>query len=320
MKHFIKKILWFILPVLLPLLVILLSIELILEKYPSTFQYKAQYIKQNSNTISIIFLGSSHTQNAINPEYITSYNAANLAFGSQDYKLDMQLLNHWIGRLPKLKYVVFDLSYHSLEFENPPNYYVNTLYLKYYHINNFTKKTSLFNRSVFLSRPSLYLELLKYRNNIPNINKFGFSTESALWEKELDRFKNLNYDTTFINADLNNIFINRHREENIHAYYKNSFRLLNMIKRCIRNHMQPIILIPPVYQSYYLEMTPSKKERRDNFLRIIKKKYPQIIIINYENNSIFSVTDFINEDHLNPIGAKKFTQIVDSIIIEQKMP
>lgn len=47
----------------------------------------------------------------------------------------------------------------------------------------------------------------------------------------------------------------------------------------------------------------------------VKEKYSNVLILDSETDSIqFTERDFINENHLNPYGAKKFTAIVNRAI------
>jgi len=305
MRRFLKNVLFFVIPFLL----LFIGVEVYLEQYPSTFQLKVKYINSNKNIIEILILGSSHNQNAINPEYLSNFKSANLAFGSQDLQLDNKLLEKYISQLPHLKYVILELSYYTLEYKNDNNYERNNLYLRFYHINNFGRKTNILDYSIFLSNPKLNLFIKKTA-----VNKYGFATELSKFEKEFNRFKNLNYDENLIKKDTDNIIITRHKYENIIAYNENIKIFENMIKLCIRNNVKPIILIPPVYISYYEEMLPKKKQRRDDFAKYIIEKYSSVILFNFEYSNNFLVTEFKNEDHLNPAGAEKFTKIIDNLL------
>ena len=71
----------------------------------------------------------------------------------------------------------------------------------------------------------------------------------------------------------------------------------------------------PLYPTY-IENKISKKEARfKNYIQELISKY-SINYHNFENSNQFKVTDFSNEDHLNDVGAEKYTKIMDSIINE----
>mgnify|MGYP000306610883 CR=1 FL=1 len=117
MKKFLYKTLLFSAPVLL----LFLAIELFVVFKPNSFNTKAKYI-QNNLDVEAVFLGSSHTQNGINPEFM-HLKTANLAYGGQDYALDSALFFKYASKLQDLKYVFLEMDYHSLEHTNLTNYF-----------------------------------------------------------------------------------------------------------------------------------------------------------------------------------------------------
>src|SRR5690242_10776159 len=116
----------------LPVLIILVLCEAYIQTKKNTFNQKANFLFSNSD-IDGIALGSSHVQAGINPRFFDS-KVANLAYGSQDLKLDLALLKKSIGQCRNIKFVILELSYHRLTKVNPDKYWRNALYQKYYHL------------------------------------------------------------------------------------------------------------------------------------------------------------------------------------------
>ena len=103
MKKFISKLFRFSLPfIIFSLICLVIHLFIILSS--NTFNLKAKYIKENPD-VEILFLGSSHTQNGINPEFINK-KTANLAYGGQDYFYDYELFFKFAPKLKKLKYII----------------------------------------------------------------------------------------------------------------------------------------------------------------------------------------------------------------------
>lgn len=315
-ERFLQKVLLFIIPIV----ILVACVEGYLQYYPSTFQLKARYIKSNKANIKVLILGSSHSEAAINPEYFSTDYVSNLAYGGQDLQLDAELLKRYVGELPHLKYVCLELSYHTLEFSNSPEYERNTLYLRFHDINNFGRKNNLHDYSILFTNPKLYLTFLNPLSPKVPMNKYGFATELSPFDEGHHRFERLKYDSDAISRDRNNMFILRHKYEDLKTYEKNKVIFENMICECIHRHIKPIIIIPPVYQTYYEEMLPAKKARRDKLVEDCIRKYPSVTLFNCENNRDFLITDFINEDHLSPQAAKKFTLKIDSVIHAMEYP
>lgn len=310
MKPFIKKFLIFI----VPLIVCLIYVETYLQFYPSTFNLKAKFLKSHKKDITTVILGSSHNQEGVNPEYFTKEVVANMAFGGQDPQLDSRILHKYIDQLPKLKYVFLELGYHTLETEDSYNNQRNNLYLRFHGINNFGRRVYPNDYSIFLPYPKLYAEFLNPFLEKTAVNKYGFATELSKFETGLQRFSNLNFDPRLIDKDTVNLFITRHKNEDLEAYKKNKQIFEEMIALCVKHKVTPVVLLTPVYFTYYETMVPEKKQRRDDFMNYLKNKYPSTLIIDYENSREFKITDFTNDDHLIPSGAKTFTIKIDSIL------
>ena len=283
---------------------------------PSIFKLKADHFKENKSKIDGLILGSSHNMEAINPEYVNSFHFSNLAMGSQDIRIDSTLFESSIAQLPQLKFVIFELSYHTLEFNRTtPNYSRNSFYLRFHNINLFEREVSIKDYSVILPNPKLFVNFIFREKTL--INKFGFITAIPS-HYGLSRFKKLNYNENIILKDTANILITRHKNENIVAYYKNTKAIDYMINICVQKKIIPIVIATPVYKNYYQSYLPSKETRRKNYILQFIKKYPSSIFLNYEQDPRFKVTDFKNEDHLNPRGAEKFSKILNDTLLAIK--
>lgn len=292
-------------------IILIFGIEYYLENFSSTFKIKYDYIKNERQEIEVLALGSSHIQNGINPKFITKYKMVNLAFGGQTIILDQKILAKFIDSLPSLKYVILELGYQSLEKRNKSDYHRNSLYLRFYKINNFGRNINLKDYSIFLSKPKLYLNYFNPFSEKLNINKFGYKTTLSLGA---DRFRRLNYDKELINSDVNNIFIKRHKYEDLEAFTHNTEVFEKMLVLCKKRNVIPIVIIPPVYYSYYRQMIDAKKLRRDSFIDELKNRYINMIVFDYEQDKRFIITDYKNEDHLNPSGGEKFSKILNDTL------
>ncbi|MBN2663205.1 MAG: hypothetical protein JXR68_06110, partial [Bacteroidales bacterium] len=293
MKKFVYKTVLFFSPFLLFFGIL----ELYLSLYPSVFKQKSMQIEHYKDSVTVLVLGSSHNQDAIIGDNVLTEKVLNLAISGQDLKLDYLLLKKYISTLNKLKYVIIELSYHTLEYYNNSDYFKNTLYLRYFGINNFNRCIRLKDLSIFLSSPNFYLKFIK--------NKFESNNSST--EDIEDKFFEINYDTIFIQNDTNNIFINRHKYENIENFSKNCLILYDIVEICTKNNIQVYFVSTPTYKTYFDAMLPTKFKRRNDVIKKIEKKFDGIVFLNYENSMKFNIYDFKNEDHLNNLGAKKFT-------------
>lgn len=312
MIQFLRRFCLFILPVIL----FIVGVEIYLGQYPSTFQKKATYFETHKDSISTLILGSSHNQAAFHLEYFEELTAVNLAFGNQSLMLDSLLLVKLLDELPELKVVVFELAYHTLELETSTEYHRNNLYLRYYGVNPFGRKVKLSDYSIFFSNPTFYVDYLNPFKKELKTNEFGYLLENPDPLTSNYSFLQLDYDSTKILMDTSNLIIQRHRYEDVRAYNRNVITFEGMIGYCSDKGMIPVIVSPPIYRNYYSMMIPEKEQRRLDFIQSLKEQYPSLIV--FDENlkpTDYSVKWFRNEDHLNEVGAKKYSKFIEKKLI-----
>lgn len=220
MKKFILNIFKFSSVFILPVILFFIYAEIFLSSYPTIFKLKADYLNSNRSNIEILTLGSSHNKDAFNPEYITNYKMANIAFDGQDFKIDSALFSNFIKKMPNLKAVVFELSYHSLEHRNEEDYFRNTMYLRYYDLNLFSRKIFLNDYSIYLSNPKWYTRFLNPFKEKAPLNKYGSLKSFFSLGDNPQVFSDYNFESKIIDADSTNELIIRHKYEDLSVYKK----------------------------------------------------------------------------------------------------
>lgn len=285
-------------------LAILILIEVLLFLDKSAFSNKARYLKNEKENIEIVILGTSHNQNAINPNLFNKTTTINLAYGSQDLNLDLLLLKKVASQCPKLKTVIIELSYHSLEFTNPKNYWRNNLYTRFYNIYpEGNIRYNIFNYSIFLSNPTFFIDY--YIKNSAERNNYLIDVKGFIINDFDGRFLENNFDTLQIKkTDL--IAQNKFNYRDNIALVKNKKIIRSIIELTNKNKLNLIFISPPVYKTATQHYLNEKLEERS----ILLKNYPNIIFLNYEQDKNFTVEDFKNDDHLNTTGANKFTKLL----------
>ena len=84
-----------------------------------------------------------------------------------------------------------------------------------------------------------------------------------------------------------------------------------MLEYLQKEELNVVICTIPMYTTYLQQRTPEILERRNSVLQMIQKKYPKVRILNKETDTLnYNVKDFTNPSHLNPDGAKKFSQML----------
>ncbi len=310
MHRFIFKLFVF----LLPIIVSFVALEIFLFKYPNTFNTKAFHLKENLD-IETLFLGSSHSQNAINPVSIIS-KSANLAYGSQDYQLDSAIFFKHINKLKNLKHLFIEVDYHSLEDMRSKSYFRLAWYYRYYGI--VMKKISLVEKlSLFASSPSFFknhlLEYLNINRFKYKLNEAGFTTNSFP-----GAFKELSYDR---NKIMNSAYarINKsHFKISLKNYSSNRTKICAVINMAQSKNIKVTLLKTPLFTSYKQFFDEKKLLRRNNFIDSLLLKNKNIRLLDLENDIRFKIEDFKNDNHLNPNGAEKMSSIINEYLLTKK--
>lgn len=309
MKLFVKKVLFWFLPVAL----LYLAAEVYISVYPNNFNTRAAYIQNNAD-VSAVFFGSSHTQYGLNPEFLEA-KTANLAYSGQDYQIDNALFFKYVPRLRKLKYVFLEFDYFSLEEKIPHQFFKIPWYYKHHGFQiepvSFLNKISLYSSSpTFFNR---YLaDKLNPFSESPAVNRFGFTVHDNTGD-----FFTLNFDSLKIEKSAAKRLKDRHAEESIKNYTFNKAKLEEILTYCKAHDLQVVLVKFPVFKTYRERYNPKKLMRSQKCLDSLKKAY-DLTILDFESDSDFNLNDFKDDDHLNESGAEKLTKKINLFLNKNK--
>lgn len=293
----------------IPVVIIYGTIEILVSEIPTSYKIIGKLIDNEAQNFEIAIFGSSQMRNGINSKYIDN-KTINLSSTSQHHNTDFNILKQTKGRFTNLKTVVLEMSYGHFELPHNSEYFwKNNLFLKYYKVNNFGRTTSVFDNLIFSSRPAFFSKLFTdhYVKNKSNytFNKFGFDVNNFE-----GIFKKKNYDDSILVKTQVKI----ERREYLKLFYKNVDFFYTTLDYCEKENLNIIICSTPLYKTYRDLRNPNILRRRDSIISEIKKKYPNIIFLNVENDKDFQTKLFKNENHLNPDGAKVFTQKLNILL------
>jgi hypothetical protein len=294
----------------IPIVVLAVGLEIYFRNVENAFKIKADFHKQNIDKIETLVLGTSHSQNGINPKYFDNL-TSNLSFGSQDIQLDSALLFHYVDKMKNLKNIIIELDYHRLDIENDKTYFRLPWYYIYHQVEIYSIKP--------LNRVSLYssntdffnlnlMNSLKGATKKQKINKFGFVEENYT-----NDFLPLNYDSVHIFKTASERLKNRHQEDSEQSRIKNKKRLDAMINYSMKKGLTAYVVSTPLYETYRNHKSVLKDSYRKKYIDSLVT-HSKIKYINLEDSPIFTLKDFSNDDHLNDTGAKKYTLLLNEII------
>ena len=305
-----KKFVFRLLLIAIPLAIFFISMEYYC-RTQTNFGIKKKYLDSNSDQIELLILGSSHNQNAINPEFLNG-KACNLAFGGQPISIDYYLLEKYIDKMPKLSTVVLEFSPHRFYNDLVPSEWNGHIYSVLYNIKHKTEPISLKNYSLVFSDYTFFSSIFydycnpyafKYKTN-----QYGFVTNDFN-----DRFEKLKYDTALINKTYTMQ----------HSFYSRANFILNKefyikaIRKCQEKGVKVIFITPPFYKTYTEKIPINAKHEVDSLAADFVAKYG-VKYFDYSSDNRINIYDFKNDNHLNSTGAEKFTKLINTEIFGNK--
>ena len=295
MKKFILNFLLFSFPIIFLFLLFIL----LLPTVPNDYSYKNNYLIKNAEKIEVLILGSSHSYYGINPSYF-SFNAFNSAHVSQDLKYDLLIFNKFKNHLKNLNFVILPISYFtffSLLEESKENWRIQ--YYNIYYLNKFVEIDKI---NIKGSIESIIKYYILHKSNI-NVNQLGFNNRD---KKKQNITKS--FEITGKEAAL------RHTENNFNHLILNRKRLEQLLNHCIYANIKVILFTPPALDFYTKNLNLQQLEIAEKTLSEISRSYKNVSYYNLLNDKRFDKQDFYDADHMNYLGAKKLSNILDEMV------
>lgn len=306
MSNFLRKLLVFF----IPLALFFIAINCYIDYNSAMFRNKANYLHKNKAEIETVFFGSSHTQDGINPVFM-SKPASNMAYNTQENKINFLLFERYVNEMPKLKQVVFEFDYFTLE--QPLDFIKHNepLYRKFHNISG--NPNWLYDFIAPVTDIHFYMNYI-FESTRYKMNNNYYVNEAGYIEKD-DKlvFNTMNYDSLVIEEGAPARLATRHVYEFINEIEPNTHLIDSIIRHCEKKNIDLIFLGLPKYHTYIDRKRPAKMARRQHYLDSVLVN-TQVKYFDFEQDPRFRSVRLYNDDnHLNPDGAKKFTLIVDSI-------
>ncbi len=309
LRKFVVHIIMFFIPVIM----ICITLELLTRNLPHRFAYIAQQIETEKDNIEVLVLGSSQMKRAINPEWMEKPTTS-LTAASQHHNTDFKIYRSLRQRLPKLHTVVLELSYAHLELpHNTDDFWKNSVFLEYYKVDCFDRPTWFKDRLIYFSNPAFFSHAIHNHylssKKQHQFNKYGF---------EQDRFEGLFSSLDYNEEKIENTKVKVYAKMHKDVFSSNSTYLLGMLDTLADDRMNVILVNVPLYKSQLRKRAGAVVQRRDSLIDVIAERYRNVRLLEVETDTLgFNVNDFINFNHLNAKGAKKFTETLEKLINEK---
>lgn len=288
--------------IIAPIIIVALSLEVILRMLPSEYRAKSNYLDKNSNKIETLILGNSHAFYGINPEYLSGYsfNAGHL---SQPLKYDVEILKKYHNNWENLHTIVLNISYLAFYWDLLDSYqdYRIKDYVLYYKMPSHSLKyySEVLSCSFEINLRRIASSIIKNKKLISNENGWGNDYHSS-------KAENLVFTGTSA-AKRHTITDHKNLPSNI-EYFK------YIINFCNQRNIRLILFTAPGYESYYNNLD---EKQLNSTYELVEKLTLDCNNCEYHNmlyHKDFVAEDYFDGDHLNEIGAKKFTLLMKEII------
>lgn len=296
---------------ILPLCFLFGFVEYKLKKIPNGYNKKRELLESQLDSINVLALGASQTLFAVNPDYF-SCKGFNLSNVSQSLYYDTQLTLKYIDKMKNLKCVIVSISYYTFWYQLSDgidewrDYY-------YFHFWDIKYPDLKFDDPKIYSLIMLYTPQtsLGYAKRFFNINLSENLSQNG-W---------LKIDTISNNQNISE----KSGKDRVEFHDKNRFvfrfkettsMLENFVNECQKRKIDVVFITTPVLPTYYKYTNPVINQKNTNAINELCKKY-DCKYFDYFRDGRFTNKDFNDNDHMNFIGAEKFSKILDTDIVSK---
>lgn len=301
-----KKLLIHISLFLIPVLTVWILAEVFYRTVPNNYTYKHEQISKKDD-IEILILGDSHTFYGINPEWF-SLKAYNLSNVSQTIYFDKLLLEKYINNLPNLKYVIISVEYTTLSQEDNTQ---EDIWRKYFYASQMDLNVPLIN----WYNPKKYSLALtrKFDKTWQTCNEYH--KNGTLISCDANGWGNT-YLSTVDDLEMSSLahVVAKKHEDNSMDFSLNTERVQKMIDLCKAKNIKVLLVNMPSVPEYVSLLNDEKWKKIDSVCNAFEHNNKNVSRIDLLKDKQFVLEDFQDADHLNNLGAKKCTLIINQYL------
>lgn len=279
-----------------------MTMETLLRSIPNDYNFKKNYLMNNSNNISKLFLGSSHTYYGINPDFISG-NAFNASHISQSIDIDYEIIKKYKNNWSELKYIIIPIDYFTLfsRLSNGIEFWRVKNYNLYYDMQ-LSNKLSDNSELISINLKSNIKRIISYyvlNKTSITCSALGFGNN---YKKNNDLFK------TGTTAAL------RHTKKDLSKLNESIKILKEIINFAYKNNIEIVFYTSPAYKSYVSNLNVNQLDLTISTITELVNNNNNCTYFNLLEDSNFYSSDFRDADHLNLEGAKKLSLRIDELI------
>lgn len=304
MKLFFVKLIFF----LLPLLTGFFLLEKKLFTIPNSYNKKKQNLEEKGPEIKVLVSGSSQALYGINPAFF-SVPAYNIANSSQSLYYDSAIVLNEIEKLSLLKCLLITVSYFSLYYrlEDSEEAWRIYYYYQFWRIDNNRNRFDIRKySSVALYTPGVTASLFfnRFKTDFTN----GILDNGYIWRDSSGNYNNINEESGRERVKFHNSLIEKGSYEDVSRICE------NLVRQMTRRGIKVVLVIPPVFETYSKYLNPQVLLKNQKFFKNLCADN-NALLFDFSQDKRFEKRDFLDNDHLNFIGAQKFSTIINNEIL-----
>ena len=305
-KRFLIKIIIFFIPIL----TILGYFEIKLRDIPNSYNTKRAFFESQLGKLEVLVLGSSHGLTGINPAFFKN-KGFNLSNASQSLFYDTKITLKYIDELKKVRCVIITVSYFSLWyqlFDNTKESWRDYCYLRYWGLRYPEIKwyDSRIYSLIMLYSPRASLEYA--------IKLFRVNLASGLQENGWVRVDG-GRSGPGIGDSLGKERVTFHESLRCENRFGENIQILkDFINECKKRNIEVVFVALPVLSTYSKYTNPEVNQMTKSAIVDLCNGY-DCKYYDYSSDNRFTMRDFFDNDHMNYLGAEKFSRILNDDII-----
>jgi hypothetical protein len=301
-----------------PLLLILVYSEYRLSFLNSVYYLKRIGLEQQADQVEVLVMGSSNTAFGVAPEMF-SRRGYNLAFMGNGMFSDAGLVQKYSEKMPQLKMVVLTANYFTMGLDYST---FSQLWRQFFLRQNFnisvTQTAGLSYDLGFWLNPRNYSRIALYGDQALSKILTKHSKPIDIVTTPSGWFDGGNASGSEATIKLGIAGAKAHNvTSDIENYKQNISYWEPLIDDLQRKNIDAAIVLLPTDVSYHGYLDKNKVKVMTRILREFAVRH-HIKFIDYTEDTRFSLKDYtaIMPDHMNALGAKKFSKILDEDIIK----
>ncbi len=300
---------------LLPVILFWVYVEIGLSFVPTSYEKLQRNFYLYRSDIEVLILGNSESQLGVAPKYFQKYKGYNLSNVSQPIYASSQLVLSNLDEMKNLKLVL--LSIGPLSFFTTSEGHMEQWREKfYYHFwglePEYGKPDITWNfRTGLYNFKTIMLYAIQGFYNIPT--PYVDAIDSTGWERGY-----LEYSKDILNDSTGEMIARIHMQNVKFEYNNKNVDYITSLKQELGKRGIKLILIQLPKSSYYIKNIPKDLIAKND--RVLDSLYrnADIPYYSFTFDPNYSDEDFRDVNHLNYIGAKKFSEQL-SIILENNL-